>query len=222
MFRGYRTFNTYRIRYFRVIIILIALISMISFGGHALSAMAQSKKSVQMDTARVPLLLNSGLVQSEKADISLIIWFEDREIPHGIWTSRPIPDWRWTYKELQMKNEKVSVTLTGQHLVNKSEESNLFAWYTTMVPQIEKEGGRIYLDERIPQAIDISAYLNHTNAIPRQWLLLGNMISTAAYQDNIDTSVMAGQDQINIQLLSRGKSGEGQSVLAIPVLLKEF
>jgi len=76
--------------------------------------------------------------------------------------------------------------------------------------------------ESIPQAIDISAYLSQTNALPTQWVLSDNLLSIAAYQNIIETSVMAGQDRINIQLLSRGKNTEGQSVLAIPVLLKQF
>ncbi|EHQ92258.1 hypothetical protein [Desulfosporosinus youngiae] len=222
MFKGNRGYNSYRIRYIREIIIVAAIILMISFAVHALSALAQSKETVQMKKSGVPLLLNSELVEADKAELSLTLWFEDREIPESIRATRPIPEWTWIYKESQMNSEKVSATLTGQHLVNKSEESNLFAWYTTMVPQIEKAGGRIYLDERIPQTIDIAAYLSHINAIPKQWLLLGTMISTAAHQDKIDTSVLAGQDQINIQLLSRGKSSEGQSVLAIPALLEEF
>ena len=221
MLMGYTSLNTNRIKYIRVIIISVIWTLIISVGVHALSA-AQSKEIVQIVKPRVPLLLNSDVVQSENAEVSVIIWFENKEIPRGIWTSKPTTDWIWTYKELQRDNEEVSVTLTGQRLLNKSEERNLFAWYTTMVPRIEKAGGRIYLDERIPQAIDIAAYLSKTNAIPTQWVLLDNMISTAAYQNNIETGVMAGQDQINIQLLSRGKNTLGQSVLAIPVLLKQF
>lgn len=221
MFRRLRL-NTYRIKQVKVIIILAALTLTMSFGFHVLSAMAMNKKTVKLDEFKGTLLLSSGLVQADKAEISIVLWFEDRKVPKGFSKSRPIPNWTWTYKELQLDSEKVAVTMKGQYIVNKNEERNLFAWYTTMVPQIEEAGGRIYLDERIPEAIDIAAYLSHNNAVPKQWLLSGNMISTAAYQDNIDTSVVAGQDKINIQLLSRGNNSKGQSVLAIPALLKEF
>lgn len=227
--RGYNMFmgnghqKTNLNRYIRIIIISLAWILISSFGVYTLRAVAQSKESVQMiPLSGVPLLLNSGIVQANDAEISVILWFENREIPLSIWAKRPTPDWIWTYKELPMENGKVSATLTGQSLLNKNEESNLLAWYTTMVPLIEKAGGKIYLDERIPQAIDISAYLSQIDAFPTQLVLIDNMVSIDAYQDNLEMSVMAGQDRINIQLLSRGTGTEGQSVLAIPVLLKQF
>ncbi|MBP1759393.1 MAG: hypothetical protein H6Q63_310 [Firmicutes bacterium] len=222
MFVDYSSLNTYRIRHIREVITMLVCILMFCFGVHALSVMEQSKNTIQIDKPSVPLLLNSGIVQAEKAEFNIIIWFEDKEIPLAIRTMKPTPDWIWTYKELNNENKKGAVTLSGQCSLNKNEERNLFAWYTTMGPQIEMAGGKVYLDERIPETIDISAYLSQTNAVPIQCVLLDNMISTAAYQSDIESSVMAGQDRINIQLLSRGKKTEGQSVLAIPVLLQQF
>jgi len=107
-------------------------------------------------------------------------------------------------------------------MINKNEESSLYKWYTTMAQELAKTGGIIYIDERVDQAMDISAYLSKMNALPTQWALIGNLLSIAAYQNDISTNVIAGQDKMNIQLLSRGKNNEGRTVLAIPALLKEF
>jgi len=170
----------------------------------------------------VPLLLNSGEVQTKKAEFSIILWFENGDIPHGILAKRPTPDWIWTSNELQTGSGKVAITISGHQQIDKNEESNLYKWYTTMTQELAKTGGLIYIDERVDQAMDISAYLSKTNALPTQWTLIGNMLSIAAYQNNLLTSVLAGQDRINIQLLSRGKNTEGRTVLAIPALLKEF
>lgn len=170
----------------------------------------------------VPLLLNSGEVQTKEAEISIVLWFENGDIPHGTWTKRPTPDWLWTYNELQTGSEKLAVTLSGHRLIDKNEESNLYKWYTTMAQELAKTGGLIYIDERVAEGMDISAYLSKTNAIPSQWALIGNMVSIAAYQNHLLTSVLAGEDRINIQLLSRGKNNEARTVLAIPALLKEF
>ncbi|HBV86727.1 MAG TPA: hypothetical protein DEF42_08785 [Desulfosporosinus sp.] len=223
MLASYGALNAFRTRHIRAIIISIIWGLMIGLGiyTNAMSSMKENE-TIYLSKQEVPLLLNSGLAESEKADVSIILWFENSEIPFNILTSKPTLDWVWSYKELQIPNEKGSFTLTGQHLIDKNEEQILFAWYTTMAPQIESAGGRIYLDERVPQTIDISAYLSQINAIPTQYILSDNIMSTAAYQDTIETSVMAGQDKINIQLLSRGRNIEGQSVLAIPVLLKQF
>ena len=224
MLIGCERLKTYFNRYIRIMIILLAWILIISSGVPAVRAVAQSKEAVQIPKleVEVPLLLNSSLVQAKNAEVTVTLWFENGHIPLVIWRKKPTPDWIWTSKELQMENGKEIVTMTGQQSLNKNEERKLFAWYTTMVPQIEKLGGRIYLDERIPQAIDVSAYLSQRNALPTQCVFLDNMVSIAAYHNNLKTSVMAGQDLINIQLLSRGKNTNGQSVLAIPVLLKQF
>ena len=170
----------------------------------------------------VPLLLNSGEVQAKKAEFSIILWFENGDIPHGTLAKRPTPDWIWTSNELRTGSGKVAITISGHQLIDKNEESNLYKWYTTMTQELAKTGGLIYIDERVDQAMDISAYLSKTNALPAQWTLIGNMLSIAAYQKHLLTSVFAGQDRINIQLLSRGKNTEGRTVLAIPALLKEF
>jgi len=161
-------------------------------------------------------------VQADKAEVSVILWFENGDIPLEIWKKRPMPDWTWTYKESQTANGKVAVTLSGHRFIDKNEESNLYTWYTVMARLLAHTGGRIYLDERIPQASDISAYLSKTNAFPAQWTLSGSMVSIAAYQKDLQTNVMAGNDRINIQLLSRGNHNKGQTVLAIPALLEEF
>ncbi|WP_242865804.1 hypothetical protein [Desulfosporosinus sp. HMP52] len=179
-------------------------------------------KNLDASNKKMPLLLNSGFLEANEAEATLILWIENTEVPTYILGNMPTENWKWNYKELEMKNGKVARMLTGQDILNKEEEIKLFAWYTNMVPLIEKAGGKIYLDERTPEAIDISAYLSQTNADPMQWMLIDNMISSAAYQKNIETTVMAGQDQVNIQILSRGKGSDGRSVLAIPVLLKEF
>lgn len=170
----------------------------------------------------VPWLLNSGEVQIKEAEINIILWFENGNIPAGFWTNRPTQDWIWKHNEIQTASQKIVVTLSGHRLINKNEESNLNKWYTTMQQELDATGGLIYIDERVNQAIDISSYLSNTNALPAQWTLIGKMVSIAAYQKYFLADVIAGQDRINIQLLSRGENTEGRTVLAIPALLQEF
>lgn len=206
----------------KIIITLFICILCSCLGAHPLKMVMSSKDTARLSQTEVPLLLNSGVLLTKEAEVSVTLWFENGEIPLNIWAKGPMPDWIWNHKELRTGSGKVVVTLYGHHRIDKNEESNLYTWYNTMAQQLAKTGGQIYIDERVPQAVDISAYLSQTNALPSQWTLLGNMISIAAYQSNLETSVMAGKDRVNIQLLSRGKNTEGQTVLAIPVLLEEF
>jgi hypothetical protein len=210
--------NFYKI----TMLVLMVCTLFIGLGVYALSVVAQTKAPIELQQTTVPLLLNSGEVQTKEAEVSIILWFKNGDIPHETWTKRPTSDWIWTYNELQTGSGKAAVTLSGHRLIDKNEENNMYKWYTTMAPELAKTGGLIYLDERVDQAMDISAYLSKTNALPAQWSLIGNMLSIAAYQNYFTTSVFAGQDKINIQLLSRGKNTEGRTVLAIPALLKEF
>ena len=189
-------------------------------GRPALQMISSTLDARMLSSTAVPMLINSGIVQSKEAEIKVILWFEDGEIPIEVWAKRPMPDWVWTSKSLQTESGKVAVTLSGSHLMNKNEERNLYTWYTTMAQQLDKVGGKVYIDERVPQTIDIAAYLSQVSALPAQWSLFGNTVSIAAYNSNLKTMVMAGQDRINIQLLCRGKNNEGQTVLAMPALLE--
>ncbi|TGE34119.1 hypothetical protein E4K68_03765 [Desulfosporosinus sp. Sb-LF] len=209
--------------FYRILwITLIASLLLSGLGACTQGGWMSSKDDAKLSLSAVPLLLNSGSILAKDAEVSITLWFENGNVPLEILTQRPMPGWKWVYKELQTTSGNVAVTLSGHHLIDKKQERNLYSWYTTMAQQLDKQGGRLYLDERVSQAMDISAYFSQTNALPVQWTLSDNMVSIAAYQSNLKTSVMAGQDRINIQLLSRGKSTNGQTVLAIPALLEEF
>lgn len=198
-------------------LLFISLGFFLSFGKEI-----QAKDSNANPQSAVPLLLNAGEIKAMEAEVSILLWFENGDIPYETMTNIPLSDWTWKYNELQIGNKKVVATLSGQRVINKNEEREIYEWYTTMEQELAKTGGLIDIDERINQIMDIAAYLSKTNAQPAQWTLMGNMLSIAAYQENIPTSVLAGQDKINLQLLSRGKNNAGQTVLAIPALLKEF
>lgn len=208
--------------FIKIIIGCVLCVLIVGFILYAYRVESPSQDPHRVTHSTVPLLLNSGEVQTNEADVSIILWFENRNIPSETWTYLPAPDWTWTYKELQTGSEKVAVTLSGHQSINENEERNLYQWYTARAQEMAKIGGKIYIDERVDQAMDISSYLSKTDARPAQWALIGNMLSIAAYQSNFETSVFAGQDRINIQLLSRGTNSGGRTVLAMPALLKEF
>jgi hypothetical protein len=170
----------------------------------------------------VTLLLNSGSVNSKKAEVRVIVWLKDGTIPEELKVKKPLPGWVWNYRELQTESGKTAATLSGQCNLDKNEERKLFTWYTDIAQRLSTTGSQVYLDERVPQTIDISAYLSQINAQPAQWDLTGSLLSIAAFQANLNTKVMAGKDRVNIQLVSRGKNPAGHTVLAIPALLEEF
>lgn len=204
-----------------LLLIIIACVITLWVKPFNIERVFQSSELVDTSHNIEPLLLNAGLVQAQKAELSIILWVENGIIPSEVWTQLPMPDWVWSVNEQQTKHG-YTATLSGHRVIDKDEERMLYSWYSKIAPIIAKDGVRIYLDERVSEGIDVSAYLSQSNILPAQWFLLDNMVSIAGYQSNFGECVMAGQDRINIQLLSRGQNTNGQTVLAIPALLKEF
>lgn len=205
-------------RFIGIIIICLLLISM-----KANTLMANSQRTTECrPNETIPLLLNSKFAASNLATVKVIIWFDNPKLSIDHLAKPPLENWIWSSKYSQAGNGNQALTISGEGIVNKIQELQVYTWYTIMVPKIAKEGGRIYFDERIPEGLDISAYLNYIQAQPVQWTLSNNLISIAAYEQHLNPSVKAGKDSLNLQVLSRGTAGKGETVLAIPVLLEEF
>ncbi|AET70891.1 hypothetical protein Desor_5517 [Desulfosporosinus orientis DSM 765] len=219
MLRGRKCSTAFHICHLKLFMFWIIFLAVISIGAFNLRPMNDNTND---KNSEIPLLLSSGCTGIDYANVSLTLWFESPTIPEMIWTKKPTPDWRWVCKELKTASQQTAISLSGDDRVNKSQEKDLLKWYTTMAPIIEKAGGIIYFDERVPQVIDVAGFLSKENTKPAQWILTDNLMSVAAYQDNLKTSVLAGKDRVNIQLVSRRDSNNGQTVLAIPVLLNEF
>jgi hypothetical protein len=204
-------------------IVYIIIVCFLLVGMKSTILYARDSNSLQWHHAqKIPLLLNSKQVTDNKAIVKVVIWFEDSvDFPYQI-PKFPLKNWNWSYKYLQAGNSKKAVTISGECFLDKEEELQVYAWYTKTAPIIERKGGKVFLDERISESLDVSAYLDQVHATPVEWSLADNLVSIAASQQQINTCVKAGNDTINMQMLSRGQGKNGQTLLAIPVLLEEF
>lgn len=90
-----------------------------------------------------------------------------------------------------------------------------------MVEDARESGGNAYLDERVPEGMDIAQYALKQNILPRQFSLSEGVFSVVGWQESSLPQVAAGNDKVNIQVISQGY-GQGKTALAIPVLLEEF
>lgn len=202
-----------------VFIILLIVFTIVTF---TLQVRGSERSLLTLSSeTKVPMLLNTEGIKTQQALVSVVMWFENQEVPLKL-ISGPKEDWVWNYKTSMTANGRIAVTLSGQTTINKNEERNLFTWYTRMAQQVSKQGGQIYIDERIPESIDVFDYFSRANASPKQGMISDNIVSLAAYQSSVPNWVMAGHDKVNMQLLTRGNNDSGQTVLAIPVLLEEF
>lgn len=166
---------------------------------------------------KISLLLNSGLVQTQKAELKVILWFE-QEKPSLETLNLPQEGWRWEEKTSSAQ----ACTITGSTIIDKKAESEIFAWYLDLAQKAQKLGGRAYWDERVSESMDLIRHAKMNDIQPYQSTFSRNTISITGRQEEIPTSIQAGEDLVNIQLLGRSNGKEGKTALAIPVLLLEF
>ncbi|MDA8228924.1 MAG: YwmB family TATA-box binding protein [Desulfitobacterium hafniense] len=198
----------------RRIAVLLLLALILAFSG------SQGDQSELSMNNPPPLLLDSGLTTEEQANLKAIILFNHKVATPELFL--PKNGWEWKISEYTVPGKDVSrLTITGQKTVTKNTERASYIEYLNLAQEVKKLGGRAYLDERINEVIDISAYFTKTQIIPLQWAITDNVVSFAAYKKNGPHPVFAGKDKINVQIATRNRD-KAQTVLAVPVLLEEF
>lgn len=165
----------------------------------------------------VSMLLNSGLVQAQKAELQIIIWFEDGK---PLLSSLNLPHEGWHWEE-NLSHTR-AYTLAGSTIIHKNSEAEIFAWYLELSQKVQNLGGQAYWDERVPESIDLVRHAEKINIKPFQYSLSRNGMSITGWQELIPNTVQAGEDLVNIQFLTRGNGKKGKTAIAIPVLLVEF
>ncbi|MGE4271756.1 MAG: hypothetical protein AB7E31_02635 [Desulfitobacterium sp.] len=168
-----------------------------------------------------PLLLNSGLVEAQKAEVRVVLWFEQGKPDRGFKQDLPQTGWAWMESNSAGIAE-LPYSLAGYRTIVTEEEPEIFAWYQDLEQEVSEVGGIAYLDERIPEGIDIAHYALKQNILPRQFSLSERTISVTGWQESLFSQVLAGDDRVNIQIISQTHGGKGRTALALPVLLEEF
>jgi hypothetical protein len=166
------------------------------------------------------LLEYSG--STETADVKVIIWSDNQDSSNLFKEELPSDNWHWE-KVFRSNVEGKKITgIVGRTKVGRTEELELKKWYYEFAARIKEAGGKVYLDERINDNIDIVDFLCKAGAEPQQWMLDNTTLSVAAWKSDLGNNIYAGKDKINMQLLTHVSSEYRQSVLALPVLIDEF
>lgn len=167
-----------------------------------------------------PLLLNSGLVVVQEAELRIVFWFEKGKPQKDF--KKDLPQEGWVWQESSFSNPiSTGYSLAGFTTINQESEKRIFSWYHKLLEDVNNAGGILYLDERVQEGIDIAHYAMKQNITPRQFSLSESTISVTGWQESHLPRVVAGNDSVNIQMISQGY-GQGKTALAIPVLLEEF
>lgn len=167
-----------------------------------------------------PLLLSSGLVKAEEAELRVILWFDSGKPQENLMESLPQDNWVW--QESNPTSSRIAgYSLAGFTRITQKSEQAIYSWYQGLAQAVGRAGGIAYLDERVLEGVDIVQYALQQNILPRQFALTEGVLSVAGWQESPLPEVVAGSDIVNIQLISQGY-GKGKTALALPVLLEEF
>ncbi|WP_434510975.1 hypothetical protein [Desulfitobacterium sp. AusDCA] len=218
----------------RLILVIVLIISSIVLAYKVgVITPQRSIASIESPVQKPPnLLLASGLTGASEAELRVTLWFkqEDKEAYLNLINHLPQSDWEWkTIKQGVLSESKQNdlepnqaITIHGYRLINKNEEAEVLSWYPAFSQQVQQAGGIAYLDERVSSGMDVEAYFSQNNITPKQWIISGKTSSLAGYSAGPFTTIQAGRDKVNIQLLSRSSTRGENTVLAIPALLEEF
>lgn len=179
------------------------------------------KYCLAISFASNPLLLEYCNCAKE-AEVKVIIWFDNQDSSELLREKLPSNNWQWEKAIRYTAEGKKIISLVGRTRVDRKQELELKKWYFELVGRIKDAGGKVYLDERIYDSIDIVAFLSKAGAEPQQWMLDDNTFSVAALKSNLGNDIYAGKDKVNMQLLTRISNGNKLSVLALPALIDEF
>ncbi|WP_018305357.1 hypothetical protein [Desulfitobacterium hafniense] len=167
-----------------------------------------------------PLLLSTGLLEAQEAELRIILWFEKGKPQKNFLVGMPQENWVWQESHPANSMSR-GYSLAGYTRINRGMEEAVFSWYQSLAQEVEKAGGLAYLDERVQEGLDIAQYALKENILPRQFSLSEGIYSVAGWQESLLPKVAVGNDSVNIQVISQGY-GQGKTALAIPVLLEEF
>jgi hypothetical protein len=178
-------------------------------------------KNIWIEKQEMPLLLNSSSTTAKEAELRIALWFKQKPA-QNLMKDLPQDGWVWKESELKAYGGTTAYTLSGYKVIQAEEEKLLFSWFRGLSRKVQDYGGLVYLDERIPEGIDIIKYSVQEGISPVQWALAENTLSVTGLKDKLYPEIRAGDDSVNIQLLSQSNGKSGRTALAIPVLLEEF
>ena len=167
-----------------------------------------------------PLLLSSGMLEAHEAELRIILWFDNGKPEEDFLENLPEEEWVWQ-ETPSLPSRGTGYTLAGYAKITQEREQGIYSWYRSVAKKVSRAGGIAYLDERVPEGMDIAQYALKQNMLPCQFAFTEGVFSLVGWQDSSLPEVLAGKDEVNIQIISKGY-GQGKTALALPVLLEEF
>lgn len=184
---------------------------------------AQSKTEQEIFNCNIPLLLNSGFTDNNKAWVKYILWTQDSSNLEELELHLINSGFSWKREILKdFSGSKRSYKYIAQAEVSMDEERLNLEKLNVLAKQLKTHKIQLYVHEQIKGNVDIEGYLQYIKLRDIRRTKSSGLISNTGYADAINQGIQAGSRKINIQLISKENSTSRETVLAIPALLEEF
>lgn len=172
----------------------------------------------------IPLLLNSGLLDSEQALVKFILWTEDSSESYQLEESIRPMGLTWEKQILSDVSGKKAYKYTARMEIGREEEGYIMEIYRQLDEAARGLQARVYLEETTDAKLDPYVYFHQTKIDTVQEAQTSGIISLSGFHPGLLQTVKAGKDKVNIQLLTSKEAGEkqGKTLLAFPAILEEF
>lgn len=205
----------------KTLLCLFISLTIIVLSGSAAGIVSSIKAQSNPDRNLV-LLLHSGLVSCQNAQVKYIIWTEDsssqKEIENVLQSSGLL----WNKAVLSDFANRTAYQYSAELEVDQDQESDVLNTYEVLNLRLSGRETKVYLEESVDQEIDIQRYFKMNIVSIIQETDIPSLYALSGYTWGSGQGIKAGKDTINIQAVTR-KSGDnrGRTVLALPALLEE-
>lgn len=174
--------------------------------------------------AEYSLLLESGLSKAETSTIKFIVWTEEALFLPQIEKKLQNTGYNWDKARVSNYYGNKAFKFSTSLIVQKEEEKEILADYLKLNNILKQYAADVYLEEKIESSINVENYFMQNNCQALQEIKDDGILSITGYRPGLPGSVRAGDDEINIQIITNEDSNtiKAKTVLALPALLEEF
>jgi len=173
---------------------------------------------------RYCLLLESGLSDAGKSTIKFIVWTEEGLFLPQIEEKLQATDYSWDQEIVSNYFGRKAFKFSTSIIVQKEKEKEVLADYVQLNGILKEYQAIVYLEEKIESSINAENYFALNNCRTLQEVKTEGIISTTGYCPGLPGTVRAGEEAINIQILTKEENCpmKAKTVLALPALMEEF
>lgn len=171
----------------------------------------------------IALLLDSGLTHCQSSRLKYIIWSEELQNQTEIEKILISSGLSWHKEILSDFSGNKALKYSAACSATRETEEDYLDRYHTLYYQLDDSKTKVYLEERIDEAIDIRDYYRTNGITVIQNNTMASITSLTGELWSLPQSIRAGDSRICIQGITKTNTDDqGKTIIALPALFEEF